>query len=87
MAELNEVKEEIKATKKVSDPWAKKVTIHLRKSGLRDDNFMLVAVNGRYFKVKKGEDVEVPQPIAEEIEASLKAQDKAEEFLEALVRR
>lgn len=67
------------------DPWKEKREIRLPKAPKGEDNFLIASVNGRVFKIKRGEAVEVPLPIAQVIENSFKDADAADEFIESKV--
>lgn len=54
----------------------KMVTIRLFKDGERYKDDVDVAVNGKNYRIKRGEDVEVPDYVAEVLERSMK-QDEA----------
>ena len=63
------------------NPWSvkKKVTIP-RLPGSKTQPDEIVSVNGRSYKIQRGVEVEVPEPIYEAIENSMKASDAAEEY-------
>lgn len=67
------------------DPWKEKREIRLPKAPKGEDNFLIASVNGRVFKIKRGEAVEVPLPIAQVIENSYQDADAADEFIESKV--
>lgn len=74
-------------TKRSADPWKKKVTIKLPKAARGQDNFVIASVNGRVYKIKKGEEVEVPAPIAEVIQNAEMMRDEADSFVEEQVEK
>lgn len=63
------------------NPWIvkKKVTIP-RIPGSKTQPDEIVSVNGKVFKIQRGVEVEVPEPIYEAIENSLKASEAADEY-------
>ena len=67
------------------DPWRDMVEIKLPKGPKGEPNYEIVSVNGRVFKIKKGEKVKVPMPIAEVIEHSMEAQEEADEYMESVL--
>ena len=67
---------------KAGDPWSKKVAIKLPKVP-GEPNYLIASVNGRVFQIKRGEQIEVPAPIAEVLEHSFKAEEDAESFIES----
>lgn len=69
----------------VTDPWQEKREIRIDKAPKGEDNFLIASVNGRVFKIKRGERVEVPLPIAQVIENSMKDADAADEYIEKTV--
>lgn len=82
---MAEVKSEAKVTKAVEkDPWKQMVTIKLPKINDGSENFITTSVNGRVFKIQRGVNVEVPMPIAEVLQHSEEAADRAEAFIEGL---
>lgn len=77
---------EVKVTK-ASAPKQKMVKIKLPRAAYGEENFITASLNGEVFKIMKGVEVEVPDYIAEIIQNSFEHQDKADEFLESLVRK
>lgn len=65
------------------NPWKKMVEIRLPKAPRGGDNFQIASVNGRVFKIKRGETVKVPAPIAEVLENAEKMRDEADAYMEA----
>lgn len=75
---------ETKTVTKANNPWDEMVKIRLPKPRRRnEDNFVIASVNGRVFKIKKGEEVEVPAPIAEVLQHSMDEEDAADAFIQA----
>ena len=68
-----------------NDPWKEMVEIKLPKAPKGEPNYEIASVNGRVFKIKKGEKVKVPAPIAEVIEHSIEAQEEADEYMESVL--
>ena len=81
--EANGVLETPKKAVDASDPWKKMVKIKLPKKEDGSPNYEIASVNGRVFKIKRGETVEVPAPIAEVLQHSSDAKDSADEFMES----
>lgn len=82
---------EVKAEKKAaraSDPWDKKVTIRLPRPVSGEENFVIVSAspNKPVYKIKKGEEVEVPQPVADVIEHMYVAMDRAEDYKRSIIK-
>ena len=67
------------------NPWDEKRTIFLPKAPKREPNYLIASVNGRVFKIRRGEIVEVPLPIAQVVENSFKDADAADEYIEKSV--
>lgn len=65
------------------NPWKKMVEIRLPKAPRGGDNFQIASVNGRVYKIKRGETVSVPAPIAEVLENAEKMHDEADAYIEA----
>lgn len=76
---------EVEVPKKVntSDPWKKMEKIRIPKKDDGSPNYVIASVNGRVYKIKRGEAVEVPAPIAEVIQHSYDAQDAADLYRES----
>lgn len=64
------------------DPWKVMKTIILPKAPKGEPNYQICSVNGKVFKIKKGVEVDVPQPIYEVLVNSQKAAEAADEFVE-----
>lgn len=77
---------ETKVTK-ASASKEKTVKIKLPKPAFGEENFITASLNGRMFKIQKGIEVEVPECIAEIIQSSFEHQDKADDYLNSLVRK
>lgn len=69
------------------DPWAEEIEIRLPKAPRGEDNFCIASVNGRVYKIKRGETVKVPAPIAEVIANSEAMHDEADARREALLKK
>lgn len=67
---------------KTTDPWEQMVMINIPRATNGEPNYKIASVNGRVFKIKRGENVEVPAPIAEVLQHSFEAQNEAIEFIE-----
>ena len=65
------------------DPWKKIEKIRIPKKEDGSPNYVIASVNSRVYKIKRGETVDVPAPIAEVIQHSYDAQDAAELFMES----
>lgn len=78
--------EETTETKKkvTKDPFAKMVEIQIPRSNDGSPNYEIVSVNGRTLKIQKGKKVSVPAPFAEVLENSIKAQEEANNYIEAI---
>lgn len=59
----------------------KKVTIHLFRDDSRYVNDLVVGVDGKLYKVKRGVDVEVPESVAMVIEQSLRRKGELDEMI------
>ena len=59
----------------------KMVTVHLfRDSGKYADD-LVVGVNGKFYKVKRGVDVDVPEDVARVIERSMRRKGELDEMI------
>lgn len=84
--EVTEVKQEAKkeVAKTEVDPWSVMKTIVLPRATDGSANFRFVSVNGRNFKVLRGQPVSVPLPVADVLQHSLDAEEEAIRFIESL---
>lgn len=65
------------------DPWSEMVEIKLPKAPRGGDNFKIASVNGRTFKIKRGETVKVPAPIAEVLANAEAMHEEADAYKDA----
>lgn len=65
------------------DPWSEMVEIKLPKAPRGGDNFQIASVNGRVFKIKCGETVKVPAPIAEVLANAEAMHEEADAYKDA----
>ena len=68
--------------KKTKDPWEQKETVFIPKMSRGEQPTQYVSVNGRGYFVPKGENVEVPMPIAEAIKNAQAQQKQTEKEAE-----
>lgn len=66
--------------KKIED----KVTIKIPRGAKGEDNFMLVTLNGKGYRIQRGVEVEVPSAIAEIVEKALDARDSADDYIDSI---
>ena len=57
--------------------------IRLRRATKGEDPYLLVGVNGKMWRIKRGETVEVPACVAEVINNAEAAEDEAQDFVQA----
>ncbi len=79
---LQEAVPEVKEQKAL-DPWEQKVVVNIPRATNGEPNYIIASVNQRVFKVKRGENVAVPLPIAEVLNHSFQAEDEAIAFIES----
>ncbi len=60
------------------------VRILLPRGRKNEENFLIVSVNGRSFKIMKGVDVEVPRCVAEVLENGRMMADEARRYVERM---
>lgn len=74
------------AEAKVKAEEAKEKTVQVRLPRARegDEREVFVGVNGRAWRIKKGETVEVPECVAEVLRNSEMAMERADEYEESL---
>lgn len=78
----DDVKEEAIALNTSGGDWDREVEVMIPMGEIGELNYEIVSVNGRVFKVKKGETVKVPAPIAEVIANSNAMKIQARQFIE-----
>lgn len=61
---------------------AKKVKIRLPKENRGEENFIIVSVNCKNYKIMRGVEVEVPEEVAEVIRHSEEAMDEANGYMD-----
>lgn len=59
-----------------------KVKLRLRRASKGEDPYLLVGVNGKMWRIKRGETVEVPACVAEVIRNAEDAEDVAQDFVQ-----
>lgn len=64
--------------------WSETRTIFLPRGTAREQNFILVGVNGKRYQVPRGKSIEVPLPIYERLMIMQEAQEKAYELRKAV---
>ena len=69
---------EVKAVKE------KLVKIKLPRAPKGEDNFLMVTLNGKGYRIQRGVEVEVPETIAEIVEKHLEARDRADDYIESI---
>lgn len=84
---VTEAEKTMDAPAVAEDPWKEEVEIRLPKAPRGGDNFLVASVNGRVFKIKRGEAVKVPAPIAEVIANSEAMQDEADAYKDSLLNK
>ena len=62
----------------------KMTKILLPRGRKNEENFVIVSVNGRSFKIMKGVEVEVPDYVAEVLENGRKMADEARRYVERM---
>jgi len=62
----------------------KMVKIKLPRAPKGEDNFMVVSLNGKGYKIQRGVEVEIPESIAWIVQKSLEARDAADDYIESV---
>lgn len=70
-----------KETKEESKSEGKKVTIRLFKDSGKYKNDVLVGVNGKFWQIQRGVDVEVPDYVAEIIRQSIEQDNRTADLI------
>lgn len=80
-------------TEKVEKPdktsaayWNEKVTIHLFKDSGKYKDAVTVGVNGKFWQIERGVDVEVPRNVAEVLRQSQEQDQRTAEMIESEAR-
>lgn len=83
MAKTNTEPEVVEMTQ-ATDPWQETRTIFLPRGSTREQNFILVGVNGKRYQVPRGKSIEVPLPIYERLMIMQEAEAKAYDLRKAV---
>jgi len=79
MASNNETKAKVTA-----EATERKVLVRLPRALPGEETELFVGVNGKGYRIKKGVEVEVPEPVAEVLASSEKAKDAAFRYVDGL---
>lgn len=74
------------AVKADDNYWTEKVTIHLFKDSGKYKDAVTVGVNGRFWQIERGVDVEVPRNVAEVLRQSQEQDQRTAEMIESQAR-
>lgn len=66
--------------------WNRMQTVHLPKAPRGEEAYVYVSVNERSFQVPRGQEVQVPLPVAARLTILEAAREKADAFMQALAR-
>ena len=69
---------------KKQDRAAETVSVTIPRGRKQEENFVIVSVNGRSFKIMKGVQVEVPDYVAEVLENSRMMAEAARRYVDAV---
>lgn len=85
MAQETQIAQETQAAQETQEAVkpVEKVKIRLRRATKGEDPYLLVGVNGKMWRIKRGETVEVPACVAEVINNAEAAEDEAQDFVQA----
>ena len=78
--------EAVKANEEDNKYWTEKVTIHLFKDSVKYKDAVTVGVNGRFWQIERGVDVEVPRNVAEVLRQSQEQDQRTAEMIESQAR-
>ena len=70
----------LEATSTPVDPWLDMREISLPRPGKGEETHVLVGVNSRYVRVKKGVAVKVPRPIYEVLDRMMEAEQAEDDY-------
>lgn len=76
--------EKVKAKANETDPEQDRVYFYAMRDGGRYRDDILVAVNGKTFKIKRGERVRIPRYVAEILLGSMEQDAKAAAYMEKI---
>lgn len=71
----------------ISGAWEEKRTIFLPRGAAKEQNYVLVGVNGRRYQVPRGKQVEVPLPLYERLVIMQEAEDRAYELRQKVIKQ
>lgn len=74
-----EPKTEIVEEKPV-DPMSEMTTVYLPRATGKEENFIFVGLNGKGYTIMKGVPVQVPRPVADILNESLRNEQKADRW-------
>lgn len=77
----------VKETKTAAPKKTGLVEIRVPRSEIGESNYMIIGDNGKYYKLKRGEVVKVPQSVADIIEESEDRKESARAYLEELINK
>ena len=83
MAKTN-TEPEVVEVAQATDPWKETRTTFLPRGSTREQNFILVGVNGKRYQVPRGKSIEVPLPIYERLMIMQEAEAKAYDLRKAV---
>lgn len=66
------------------DPMKEMVTIFLPRATGNEENYLFVALNGKGYTIMRGQQVQVPKPIAEIVAESERQRDRQISYLDML---
>ena len=69
---------------KKQDRAAETVSVTIPRGRKQEENFVIVSVNGRSFKIMKGVQVEVPDYVAEVLENARMMADEARRYVDRM---
>ena len=75
--------QEPETTQAPVDPMKELTTVYLPRATGKEENFVLVGLNGKVWKIMKGVPVQVPRPVAAILAESERAEKRADDWDES----
>lgn len=82
---MAEVKKTAAPTEAPYDPMKDMVPVFLPRASAKAENFVLVGLNGKAYKIMRGTEVRVPRPVYDILRESTRMQDKADAYNRAQI--
>lgn len=83
--EVEHLEAQVKSDEQAAvDPMKIMQTVQLPRATGKQENFVMVGLNGKNYQIQRGVAVKVPQPVAAILEESMRADDRAAAYIDSL---